>query len=207
MEIHSKSTMRHGYKWTGSILPKYNSYGVFRVSYLFCTSVSDELWCYVERRQINISGYMYFDVPSDPLPFHTNVFKMPCIANGKMFGNWRLVIVSAMTQISRFMGPSWGPSGADRTQVDPMLAPGTLLSGELKMFFMKIGLFCFRVLRCTFTPQGTPYTWLTRYHRYVDISLRLVYLCKIPFHINVTIRLKLHCIMLWNKVTTSGTNG
>ena len=27
------------------------------------------------------------------------------------------------------MGPSWGPSGADRTQVGPMLAPWTLLSG------------------------------------------------------------------------------
>ena len=32
--------------------------------------------------------------------------------------------------IARFMGPIWGPSGADRTQVGPMLAPWTLLSGE-----------------------------------------------------------------------------
>ena len=29
------------------------------------------------------------------------------------------------------MGPIWGPSGADRTQVGPMLAPWTLLSGKL----------------------------------------------------------------------------
>ena len=29
------------------------------------------------------------------------------------------------------MGPTWGPSGADRTQVGPMLAPWTLLSGML----------------------------------------------------------------------------
>ena len=28
------------------------------------------------------------------------------------------------------MGPTWGPSGADRIQVGPMLAPWTLLSGE-----------------------------------------------------------------------------
>ena len=27
------------------------------------------------------------------------------------------------TQKARFTGPTWGPSGADRTQVDPMLAP------------------------------------------------------------------------------------
>ena len=31
--------------------------------------------------------------------------------------------------VARFMGPTWGPSGADRTQVGPMLAPWTLLSG------------------------------------------------------------------------------
>ena len=30
-----------------------------------------------------------------------------------------------------FMGPTWGLSGADRTQVGPMLAPWTLLSGVL----------------------------------------------------------------------------
>ena len=33
------------------------------------------------------------------------------------------------TLIARFLGPTWGPSGADRTQVGPMLAPWTLLSG------------------------------------------------------------------------------
>ena len=31
--------------------------------------------------------------------------------------------------IARFMGPTWGPSGADRTQVGSMLAPWILLSG------------------------------------------------------------------------------
>ena len=31
--------------------------------------------------------------------------------------------------IARFMGPAWGPSGAYRIQVGPMLAPWTLLSG------------------------------------------------------------------------------
>ena len=33
-----------------------------------------------------------------------------------------------LTLIARFMGQSWGPSGTDRTQVGPMLAPWTLLS-------------------------------------------------------------------------------
>ena len=35
------------------------------------------------------------------------------------------------TLVARFMGPTWGPSGADRTQVGPILAPLTLLSGQL----------------------------------------------------------------------------
>ena len=34
--------------------------------------------------------------------------------------------------IARFMGPTWGPPGADRTQVGPMLAPWTLLTGMIK---------------------------------------------------------------------------
>ena len=34
------------------------------------------------------------------------------------------------TLIARFMRPTWGPSGADRTQLGPMLAPCTLLSGK-----------------------------------------------------------------------------
>ena len=33
---------------------------------------------------------------------------------------------------ARFMGPTWGPSGADRTQVDPMMARLILLSGSIK---------------------------------------------------------------------------
>ena len=45
-------------------------------------------------------------------------------------------IISAcwlISLIARFMGPTWGPSGADRTQVGPMLAPWTLLSGMIYM--------------------------------------------------------------------------
>ena len=38
--------------------------------------------------------------------------------------------------IARFMGPTWGPFGADRTQVDPMLAPWTLLSGMPYIFYL-----------------------------------------------------------------------
>ena len=37
--------------------------------------------------------------------------------------------IKLYTLIARFMGPTWGPSGADRSQMDPMLATWTLLSG------------------------------------------------------------------------------
>ena len=35
---------------------------------------------------------------------------------------------NVIAQIAKFMGPTWGPSGADRTQVGPLFAPWTLLS-------------------------------------------------------------------------------
>ena len=40
-----------------------------------------------------------------------------------------------MTQIAKFMGQTWGPYGADRTLVGPMLAPWTLQSGELREIY------------------------------------------------------------------------
>ena len=40
---------------------------------------------------------------------------------------WR---TRARTLIASFMGPTWGPPGADRTQVGPMWAPWKLLSGR-----------------------------------------------------------------------------
>ena len=39
------------------------------------------------------------------------------------------ILVMAI-QIARFMGPTWDPPGADRTQMGPMLAPWTLLSRD-----------------------------------------------------------------------------
>ena len=41
------------------------------------------------------------------------------------------------TLITRFMGPTWRPSGADRTQVGPMLAPWTLLSGYFQTIYFE----------------------------------------------------------------------
>ena len=49
-----------------------------------------------------------------------------CCAQLPPFLDLHLLFLPAL--IARFMGPTWGPSGADRTQVGPMLALWTLLS-------------------------------------------------------------------------------
>ena len=43
--------------------------------------------------------------------------------------NHFVFILGILSLIAMFMGPTWGPSGAYRTQVGPMLTPWTLLSG------------------------------------------------------------------------------
>ena len=48
----------------------------------------------------------------------------------KQFFNYRSFSNHKAPLIARFMGPTRGPSGVDRTQVGPMLAPWTLLSGK-----------------------------------------------------------------------------
>ena len=40
---------------------------------------------------------------------------------------------SFITQIAKFMGPTWGPPGSCRPQIGPMLAPWTLISGKLQV--------------------------------------------------------------------------
>ena len=56
--------------------------------------------------------------------------------------------VDGPTLIASLMGPTWGPPGADTTQVGPMLAPWTLLSGY-----------------CSFSSLGNSNSVLTKYYR------------------------------------------
>ena len=52
------------------------------------------------------------DIPNIPL-FHVDVITYPCLN----------LYAGLATLIARFKGPIWGPSGTDRSQVGPMLAP------------------------------------------------------------------------------------
>ena len=48
--------------------------------------------------------------------------------------NWRSYTGNKLTKIAKFMAPTGGPSGADKSQVSLKLAPWTLLSGKSPMF-------------------------------------------------------------------------
>ena len=56
------------------------------------------------------------------------ICKVLALLTGGSLIPWRHWVT---TLIARYMGPTWGPSGADRTQVSPMMDPWTLLSGWL----------------------------------------------------------------------------
>ena len=49
-------------------------------------------------------------------------------------GKWVARPKIIVSLITRFMGPTWCLSGAERTQVGPMLAPWTLLSGVTTVY-------------------------------------------------------------------------
>ena len=54
------------------------------------------------------------------------------------------------------MGPTWGPSGADKTQVGPILAPWTLLSGVLRRFYNEARLYFAIIWKSD--ERNTPFT-------------------------------------------------
>ena len=58
-----------------------------------------------------------------------------CLLAGGIIFQTPVAAFTADALIARFMGPTWGPSGADRTQAGPMLSPWTLLSGMLTAQF------------------------------------------------------------------------
>ena len=80
-----------------------------------------------EDKMISRPSY-YYD--GDPIP-EEMVF---ILEMGSVLSAENNIYVSSLSiciyaLIARFMLPTWGPFGANRTQVGPMLAPWTLLSG------------------------------------------------------------------------------
>ena len=61
-----------------------------------------------------------------------NVFRYKVLSTMSTMATW-----GKLTLIVRFLGPTWGPSGTDRTQEGLMLALWTLLSGITPIFTCK----------------------------------------------------------------------
>ena len=69
------------------------------------------------------------------------------------------------TWIARFMAPTWGSSGSNRTQVGPMLAPWTLPSGNALCFYLaQVSLWtCFLSLVVSMNPFIKPWSWQSNF--------------------------------------------
>ena len=71
-------------------------------------------------------GHMLQNVNIDPAATQMSVCRhtwRTTFPNYSLGISWQFNMASRHLK-ARFMGPTWGPSGADRTQVGPMLAPG-----------------------------------------------------------------------------------
>ena len=96
------------------------------------------LWCFCSYREIMIRLFQY---PPDSVAGLTCVGLMPApwkwyISHRCTLHFFRRFVLLWLypvqpTLITRFMGPTWGPPGADKTQLGPMLAPWISLSGYL----------------------------------------------------------------------------
>ena len=85
--------------------------------------------------------------------------------------------------MARFMGPTWGPPRADRTQVDPMWAKWTLLSGLLFKLTYHI-----LVTPCGGTDTGQqwlskwPVAWRHQVITWTDVDSRILVPIPAQFH-------------------------
>ena len=75
------------------------------------------------------------------------------------------------TQIVKSMGPTWGPPGSCRAQMGPMLAPWTLLSGDMSVVAFVSCYYCCCSLGA-FQHQGyTHVSWNFAWNRFFHFSV------------------------------------
>ena len=80
------------------------------------------------------------ELPEEVRTYHNNIRFKFCDENSS--ANWRWVfgkcygMCGIITQITRFMGPTWGPPGSYRPQMGPMLVPWTLPSGYAHSYLL-----------------------------------------------------------------------
>ena len=88
-------------------------------------------WSHTYREPKLCNGCICFC--SDKKPFEVNIKHHVECKLDEFFSsiNDSISSLTKTSQIARFMGPTWGPSGADRSKVGPILTPWTLLSGTI----------------------------------------------------------------------------
>ena len=115
--------------------------------------------------------------------YHYHIIIIPLSAGPvNIHGTWVMSSLclqmsqSLTTLIARFMGPTWGPSGADRTQVGPTLTPWTLLSCRLSadtLLTRKINMFSLRFQWMSMIPYQS-WDWLISLKLADEISRNLM---------------------------------
>ena len=130
----------------GYVMTGYTSYGLYGARECMCVLSDCILRVWILIVQIDRCGNTcyYLKMPILALTFSRPKASLPhspfvCYRQGPvhcfrdsmillskyspMMWKWKTALLAWC------MGPTWGPSGADRTQAGPMLAPWTLLSG------------------------------------------------------------------------------
>ena len=108
------------------------------------------LWRNKITRDLRLSGVSWYHILQQPLRFRrlcTEYSKLLCTdlcrclesCEGWLYSLQKLPCFLDLSLVARFMGPTWGPSGADRTQMGPMsqiLLPAiSRRSASISIFF------------------------------------------------------------------------
>ena len=125
----------------------------FIVFYCFLPLETTNIFSSLDQESNLKYFYMLWSTSSLPIITHYNAFNgktcgneviLQCYESEKRRAHVQCYVVIhfacadpevILTLIARFTGPTWGLSGADRTQVGAMLAPWTLLSGQCQNVF------------------------------------------------------------------------
>ena len=106
--------------------------------HLSCCDMCNLVTSFVSLESILEQKGLLQDFNYNPKASSWNEFLVPCISGTELTERSRHASLQTwLLYVIRFMGPTWGPSEADRTQVGPMLAPWTLLSGMCLPMILK----------------------------------------------------------------------
>ena len=134
---HIMMTSSNGtiFRVTGPLCGEFTGPGEFPAQWPVTRSFDVFFDLSLNKRLSKQSWGWWFETPPWPLWRHRNDGDIQHWRVHPVELNWVWFYMKlrhqSLTLIARFMGLTWGPSGADRTQVGPMLAPWTLLSGKL----------------------------------------------------------------------------